>query len=243
MSFTDIATLLLAIATFAVAKKTSDLAKENKVLIDNGDKQHRERLRPYCIPLTNVDHPILQLSEVIGRKRTIPGFPPGYSQHLISDENNAVWTVVRNSGLGPALNVKVYFTDNQGTRTTKDFLVAHILAPGDSSVLFSEIPQEFIKDDEGNPIGLSPDDMVNRIYFLICEYQSVFSGEYFHSIIANGSLRQGQEGPTPEEDQSRTPPVEFRGGKFNARPLRDIIKPVDPTLIAPIASSQDSLQT
>lgn len=220
MSLLAYATVLLAGFTAWMAEKTSDLAKTNKNLIEQGEKQHRERLKPMCVPLTNSLATIATFDEVIGAKKTIPGMRPGM---IISDDTAVVWVNIKNQGLGPALNVRFHFNDIDNRRITKDFLASHLLPPGESSNFLSEIPSEEFRDAMGaHVMGIEPHDVVHRAYFLVCEYESIFSGENFHSIVSKGYLDPSlaNDGKNKSRLQRpRTPPVVFKDGLDPATPL------------------------
>jgi hypothetical protein len=220
MSLLAYATVLLAGFTAWMAEKTSDLAKTNKNLIEQGEKQHRERLMPMCVPLTSSQLTISSFNEVLAPKKNIPGMIPGV---VISDDAAVVWIIITNKGLGPALNIRFHFNGIDNTRITKDFLVSHILPPGDSSNFLSEIPREEFKDAMGvKAMGIEPHDVVQRAYFLVCEYESIFSGENFHSIVSKGYLDPSlaNDGKNKSRLQRpRTPPVVFKDGLDPATPL------------------------
>lgn len=220
MSLLAYATIMLAGFTAWMAKKTSDLAKTNKAFIEQGEKQHRERLKPMCVPLTNSLATIATFDEVIGPKKQIPGMMPGLT---ISDDTAIVWTNIKNKGLGPALNVRFHFNDLDNKRITKDFLISHLLQPGESFNFLSEIPREEFRDAVGaHVMGIEPHEVINRAYHLVCEYESIFSGEQFHSIVSKGYLDPSlaSDGKNKSRLQRpRTPPVEFKTGLDPATPL------------------------
>ena len=234
MSLLGWVTLALALATTVsvcftakMARKTSDLAEGNEKLIEQGDKQHRERLRPYCVALTNRNETIADFEAVVGKRKSIPGMLPGVNM----DENaEAVWVIIANQGLGPALNVRFHFNDIHLKRISKDFLVQHILPPGSLANFLSQIPREQFTDAKSSYVFYEPSYIVDNIYFLVCEYQSIF-GEDFHSIVAKGYLD-----PALTNDgmnnwrllRPRTPPVEFMEGRDPAHPIWHVPQPTEP---------------
>lgn len=209
-----------AIFTAIAAHQTKKLAQYNKVMIAQSEKQHRERLMPMCVPLTNSQLTISNFNEVLAPRKNIPGMIPGV---VISDDAAVVWIIITNKGLGPALNIRFHFNSIDNTRITKDFLVSHILPPGDSSNFLSKIPREEFKDAMGNhAMGIEPDDVVHRAYFLVCEYESIFSGEAFHSIVAKGYRDPSLacDGNNQRRlNRPLTPPVDFRPGLDPSKPI------------------------
>ena len=163
MNFLGWSTITLAIATTVsagftawMARKTSDLAEANKKLIEQGDKQHHERLRPYCVALTNRNETIADFDVVVGKRKSIPGMIPGID---IDENAEAVWVVIANQGLGPALNVRFHFNDIHSKRISKDFLVQHVLPQGSSVHFLSQIPREQLTDANGCHVFYEPSDI------------------------------------------------------------------------------------
>jgi len=218
MSLLAYATVLLAGFTAWMAEKTSDLAKTNKNLIEQGEKQHRERLKPMCVPLTRGEFTISNFKEVLNIRKNIPVSGTG-----ISDDAVVVWVNIKNLGLGPALNVRFHFNDRDNRRITKDFLASHLLPPGESSNVLSEIPREEFRDAMGaHVMGIEPHDVINNAYHIVCEYESIFSGEQFHSIVSKGYLDPSLASDGKNKlrlQRPRTPPVVFRDGLDPAMPL------------------------
>lgn len=235
MTLLGLATLGLALVTAIsagftawMAIKTSDLAEENKKLIVQGEKQHRERLKPYCVPFTNNSETIVDFTAVVGERSNFQGGRPGV---MISENAMAVWLNIKNQGLGPALNVRFHFDDIHGNRLSKDFLVAHILHPGEFSNFLSEIPRESFPAPEGGDQTFEPYDIVNNIYFVVCEYESIF-GENYYSVVS-----KGYRDPALTNDgkngwrllRPRTPPVVFAEGIDPASAIWHVPNPSEPT--------------
>ncbi len=235
MSITGLATLCLALVTAAsagftawMAIKTSDLAEENKKLIAQEEKHHRERYRPYCVPLTNNIETIVDFNAVVGERSNFQGMRPGI---VIPEHAMAVWLIIKNQGLGPALNVRFHFDDIDGRRISKDFLVAHMLPPGEYSNFLSEIPRESFPAQEFSDQVFEPNDVANHVYFIVCEYESIF-GENFYSNVA-----KGYRDPALTSDgknrlrlaRPRTPPVVFFEGTDPAPAIWHMPSPSKPT--------------
>ena len=219
------ATVLLALftATAAVftalaANYTKKLSQYNKNLIEQGEKQHRERLKPMCVPLTNSQLIISNFDEVLTTRKNIPVSGAG-----ISDDAAVVWVNIKNQGLGPALNVRFHINDIENRRMTKDFLASYLLPPGESSKVLLEIPCEEFRDAMGaHVMGIEPHDVINNAYHIVCEYESIFFGEQFYSIVSKGYLDPSLAGDGKNKlrlQRPRNPPVVFKDGLDPATPL------------------------
>ncbi|MHB8199571.1 MAG: hypothetical protein ACYDD9_01995 [Acidithiobacillus sp.] len=213
-------TAVSAIFTALAARHTRKLAQYNKVIISQSEKQHREALRPMCIPITASDNAIADFAEVIGPYRVL------VRDIIKTIETNGAQTLYLhfvNKGIGPAINVRFHINNFQNQRITRDFLVAHILPPGEICKFLSEIPPLNMHDVSGKlSFGMSPDQVVHDAYFLVCEYESMFSGDVFHSIVAKGYRDPSLAGDGRNQwrlNRPITPPVEFKPGLDPAKPI------------------------
>ena len=112
MNLLAYATVALAAITAWMAKGTSDLAKANRELIERGERQHRERLRPMCIPLTRKQETIANFEEILNPINRICSASVGITGHAVEIEAAAeIQVSLKNQGLGPALNVRFHFND------------------------------------------------------------------------------------------------------------------------------------
>ena len=220
------ATVILAVVTAAsaiftaiAARHTKKLAQYNKDLITQGEKQHREASRPMCVPTNANNNAIADFSEVIGAYRLLV---PNKSDLPNSNCTPTIFLHVVNKGVGPAINVRFHISNIQGQRITRDFLVTHVLPPGEVSEFLSEIPPLNIYDDSGKLVfGMPPDQVTADAYFIVCEYENIF-GESFHSVVKKGYSDPYFASDGKNElrlNRSLTPPVEFKPGLDPAKPL------------------------
>ncbi|MCR1344073.1 hypothetical protein [Acidithiobacillus ferrooxidans] len=224
---TSVATVLLAAATTISAiftafsaHHTKKLAQYNKELIAQSEKQHREALRPMCVPTTANDNAIADFGEVIGPYRLLV---PNKNDLPDLNSTATIFLHVVNKGVGPATNVRFHINNIQMQRITKDFLVAHVLPPGGISVFLSQIPKTELYDSHGTLIfGMEPGQVINDAYFIVCEYESIFSGDAFHSLVAKGYRDPSLAGDGNNLwrlNRPLTPPVEFRPGLDPSKPI------------------------
>ncbi|MCL5979363.1 MAG: hypothetical protein M1488_01510 [Gammaproteobacteria bacterium] len=214
-AFTAASSIFTAIA----ACHTKKLARYTKELIAQSEKQHREALRPMCVPTTTSDNAIANFGEVVGPYRVL------VHDGLKTTETNGNPTLYLhfvNKGIGPAVNVRFHINNLQNQRITRDFLVAHVLPPGETCKFLSEIPYLNINSADGQAVRMSPDQIAQDAYFLVCEYESMFSGYAFHSIVAKGYRDPSLAGDGKNQwrlNRPITPPVEFKPGLDPATPL------------------------
>ncbi|MHB8210361.1 MAG: hypothetical protein ACYDDP_03350 [Acidithiobacillus sp.] len=216
-------TAVLAIFTAVAAQHTKKLAQYTKSIITQSEKQHREALRPMCIPITATDNAIADFGEVIGPYRVLLR---NTIKTIETNGNPTLYLHFVNKGLGPAVNVRFHINNINNERITRDFLVAHILPPGETCKFLSEIPPLNINDVSGKLIfGMPPDQVVYDAYFIVCEYESMFSRDaldVFHSIVAKGYRDPSLAGDGKNQwrlNRPITPPVEFKPGLDPAKPI------------------------
>ena len=128
-----------------------------------------------------------------------------------------------NKGLGPAINLRFHINNMKNQRITKDFMVTHILPPSEKYEFPSLIPPIIIHDANGKLIfEMPPGQVVHDAYFIVCEYESMFSGDAFHSIVAKGYRDPSLAGDGMNQwrlNRPITPPVEFKPGRDPAKPI------------------------
>ncbi|OCB04006.1 hypothetical protein BBC27_00180 [Acidithiobacillus ferrivorans] len=213
-------TAVSAIFTAIAARHTKKLAQYNKVMITQSEKQHREALRPLCVPTTTTGIAIARFDKVIGPYNVL------VRDGLKTTETNGTPTLhlhLVNKGLGPAVNVRLHINNINNQRITKDFMVAHALPPGETCRLLSEIPPLNMNDGSGKLVfGMPPGQIVNDAYFIICEYESMFSGDAYHSTVAKGYRDPSLAGDGKNQwrlNRPLIPPVEFRPGLDASKPI------------------------
>ena len=215
-----VVTAVSAIFTAVAARHTKKLAQYNKDLITQGEKQHREALRPMCVPTTTTNYAIADFGEVLGPYRVLVHSSTNVP---ITNGSPTIYLHIVNKGVGPATNVRFHINNIQRQRITRDFLVAHVLPPGEVSKFLSEIPPLNIYDDSGKLVfGMPPGQVTTDAYFIVCEYESIFSGDVFHSIVAKGYLDTylASDGKNQWRlNRPITPPVEFEPGLDPAKPI------------------------
>ena len=221
--FTAASALFIAVSavfTAIAAFHTRNLAKYNKDLVSQNEKQHREALRPLCVPTTATGIAIERFDKVIGPYNVLVR-----DGHKTTETNGKPTLHLQfvNKGIGPAVNVRFHINNINHQRITKDFMVTHALPPGETCIFLSEIPSLNIRDDSGKLfLGMSSDQVVNDAYFIICEYESIFSGDTFHSTVAKGYLDPSLAGDGKNQwllNRPTTPPVEFKPGLDPSKPI------------------------
>jgi len=227
MTISNIASLALAFMTFALAcvtawmaRETSKISKSNEEIIHQTDVHHHNQLMPICIPLTKTNNTVTDIREILIDPKNIPGLIHG----VTIDENSlAVWVGITNKGLGPAINVQFHFNDNNDRRITKDFLVTHVLRPGETVAFISEVPNEqYSGSESGQSYNVPASHVLTDAYALVCEYQSIFPDEWFHSIVTKGYRDNylASDGKNASRLQrARTPPIVVRKGRDPATPI------------------------
>ena len=221
--FTAASALFIAASAFFTAVAAShkkNLAKYNKDLVSQNEKQHREALRPLCLPTTTTGAAIEHFNMVIGPYNTLFRH---VNLAIQTNGNPAIHLQFVNKGIGPAVNVRFHINNIKRQRITKDFLVTHALPPGDTCIFLSEIPGLDIRDSDGILfLGMPPRQVDHDAYFIICEYESIFSGDAFHSTVAKGYLDPALAGDGKNQwrlNRPLTPPVEFRPGLDPSKPI------------------------
>jgi hypothetical protein len=207
-------TAVSAIFTAIAARHTKKLAQYNKDIITQSEKQHRESLRPLCFPMTQKNN-VIYFNKVITVGALRSNLGPGTSPRI----------KVRfcNKGLGPAINLRFHINNIHNQRITKDFMVAHALPPNGVYDFISEIPLLKMNGINGNLVfEMPPGQVVHDAYSIVCEYNSMFSGEVFHSIVAKGYRDPALAGDGENSwrlNRPLTPPVEFKPGLDPAKPI------------------------
>ena len=212
--FTAISVIFTAIA----AVHTRKLAQYNKEIITQSEIQHRERFRPLCFPMTNKREVIADFNEALSQTKTIMS-PNGVYNNF---PDPRVQLTFMNKGLGPAINLRFHINNITNQRITRDFLISHVLPPNEIFEFTSEIPLLSADDGDGNAFTMSPHDIINNAYFFICEYESMFSGDAFHSIVAKGYRDPSLAGDGENQwrlNRPITPPVEFEPGLDPGKPI------------------------
>jgi hypothetical protein len=211
-------TAISAIFTALAAVHTRRLAQYNKEIITQSEIQHRERFRPLCFPMTNKREVIADFNEVLIPSKTTMS-PDGIYNTFPDPRMQLIFL---NKGLGPAINLRFHINDIRNQRITKDFLVSHVLPPDEIFEFTSKIPLLSADHGDGKTFTMSPHDIISNAYFFVCEYESMFSGDVFHSIVA-----KGYQDPALADDGMNqwrlnrpiTPPVEFEPGLDPAKPI------------------------
>lgn len=204
-----------------IVEQNRALVEKNDALIQQNEKHHRERLRPVCFPMTGKGNVIAGFSEVMGRYNEIMA---GYRGTVITDPSAFIlYLRFVNKGLGSAINLRFHINNMHNQMITKDFLITHALPPGEIYEFLSEIPALNIGyDSETRATRMDSWQVVQDAYFIVCEYESMFSGETFHSIVAKGYrdpylASDGKNGWRIH--RPLTPPVEFKPGLDPAKPI------------------------
>jgi hypothetical protein len=221
IALSSIFTGLAASATRQLAEHNKDLVMQNKSLVNKNDelirqteRQHRERLRPLCFAMTSQDNDIRDFRDVM--------INPVFTNRLPTS-HSLINIRFYNKGLGPATNLRFHINNIENQRITKDFMVAHVLPPNGKYDFPSEIPPITIHDANGKLIfEMSPAQVVHDAYFIVCEYESIFSGDTFHSIVAKGYLDPSLAGDGKNQwrlNRPITPPVEFEPGLDPSKPI------------------------
>ena len=197
-----------------IVKQNRALSKKNDALIQQSERQHKERLRPLCFPITQ-DSNVIDFNKAITMGAPSSNHGPGIPPHIEF--------LVCNKGLGPAINLRFHINDIHNRRITKDFMVTHVLPPNEENKFVSHIPPLNMLDENGGLFfGMEPSQVVNDAYFIICEYGSMFSKETFHSIVAKGYRDPSLAGDGKNQwrlNRPLTPPVEFRLGLDPSKPI------------------------
>lgn len=207
-----------AIFTAIAAHHTKKLAQYNKDLITQSETQHQERFRPLCFPMTKNHDVIASFDEVLSQTKKFS--PPGGGFQTIPDSR--VHLIFMNKGLGPAINLRFHINNMANQRITRDFLVSHALPPDEAYEFMSEIPCLSFDGINGKNFTMSPQDVISNAYFLVCEYESIFSGDAFHSVVAKGYRDPSLAGDGNNQwrlNRPLTPPVEFRPGLDPSKPI------------------------
>jgi hypothetical protein len=220
-------TAMAACFTAMAAWYTKKLSEYNRELIDKNDQliqqnenHHKDRLRPICIPIAGNRKPIASFDMVIGIHSDI--FKGVNTAQTMPSESYFISLFFANRGLGPSKNVRFHLNNMREQRITKDFFVTHILVPGEELYFSSEIPAVNFDSVPDRKFSMDPAQIVNDAYFIVCEYESVFSGEQFHTRVAKGYRDPflANDGKNNwRYNRSLTPPIEIYQGLDKAIPV------------------------
>ena len=211
-------TAVSAFFTARAAVHTRKLAQYNKEIIIQSKIQHRERFRPLCFPMTTHREVISDFNQVLPQTKL--NVVSGRAYNQVPDPS--VRLAFMNKGLGPAINLRFHINNITNQRITRDFLISHVLPPNELFEFTSEIPLLSVSCGDGRTFTMTPDDIINNAYFLVCEYESMFSGDAFHSIVAKGYRDPSLAGDGKNQirlNRPIIPPVEFNPGLDPAKPI------------------------
>lgn len=200
--------------TKRLADQNSKLVMKNDELIGQNERQHKERLRPLCFAMTPQDNFITDFNVILTNPVQITNLPASHPSINLR---------FYNKGLGPAINLRFHINDIKNFRITRDFMVAHTLPPNDKYDFKTLIPPVKITGVDGKLVfSMTPVQVVNEAYFIVCEYESMFTGDTFHSIVARGYLDHYLAGDGLNQwrfNRPTTPLVEFKAGLDPAKPI------------------------
>ncbi len=214
-----LATIILAVATFYLANETKSVSSLTEKNLEQQERHHKETFRPFCLITTHDNQSIAEFGSVIGLGASV--LHEINLKENIDRKSYIIFLSIVNKGQGPAINVRFHINNMARERITKDFLVAHIIQPSEIVGFLSEIPETRSEIEAGHPFVYNIKDVVDNAYYLVCEFESIFSGDSFHSIVAKGYLDPflASDGKNQWRlNRPLTPLVEFKSGLDPARP-------------------------
>jgi hypothetical protein len=187
--------------SFATAAGTLAMAVTTYLVIRQGERQHRDRLRPVCIlvPLGGVD-PLNKRGELL---KTVEPSADNPSFGTV-----AINCLLRNVGAGPALNLrlKFKFLDMEGW-TTEPWELAP-LGAGESRGSEDAPILVPVRIHEKGPLNSTDfSQLTGKLWAIWLEYDDVF-GRHFCSVHHKRPVRT-EEGLKPLPGASEAPAQRF----------------------------------
>jgi hypothetical protein len=193
-SVVALATVVMAGATYYLAKVTSRLANDAADATKQADRHHQENLRPFCVITFSNASQLLPFGPDFDpesrRQRTLAGVTNGQlftPDILIQGE-------LQNKGSGPAKDVFVYLNKRLGegevgaVRLTRPVLASGLVATGERAVINVQITENDIMH-AWNGERWHPTQVFYAIagdaYEVVLEYKDLF-GNPFRTIHPRG---------------------------------------------------------
>jgi hypothetical protein len=193
-SIVAIATVVMASATYYLAKITRCLAKDAAYATKQADQHHQENGRPFCVIIFSSASQQLPFGRDFDpksrRQRALAGKTDGQpttSDILIHGE-------LQNKGGGPAKDIFVYLNARLGegeegaVRLTRPVLASGLVAAGERVAIDVQITERdimYVWDGEKWNKTQVFNDIADQTYEVVLEYKDVF-GNPFRTIHARG---------------------------------------------------------
>lgn len=192
-SIVALATVVMAGATYCLAKVTRQLANDTADATKQADRHHQENRRPFCV--ITFDNASQQLpfgpdfDPELRRQRVLAGVTNDQAPSCI-----LIHGELQNKGSGPATDVFVYLNTRRGegedgaVRLTRPVLASGLVAAGETAAIDVQITERDImrawNGEKWNPTqGFC--FIANEAYEVVLEYKDVF-GSPFRTIHPRG---------------------------------------------------------
>lgn len=193
-SVVAIATVVMAGATYYLAKVTGRLAKDAAEATKQADRRHQENQRPFCVIAfrgASETSPFgLDFDPELRQLRARAGVMNGQPSTPILVRGD-----LENKGAGPAKAVFIYLNARVGegedgaVRLTQPVLVSGLVAVGETAAIEVQITEnQIIGNWDGEkwvPTQTSFQTIVNQAYEVVLQYEDVF-GNIFRTIHLKG---------------------------------------------------------
>jgi hypothetical protein len=196
-NISSIATVILALATFWLARTTLKSVELNRQTFDQAERHFTSKIMPILI----IDFKDVESNYFFGK--------------AFNQEENRIVGCLKNTGSGPALEISYYLVGIAGQLWTHHFVVTSIIAPGG----YFELDREILSSDA---IGSNDPMIVPDTMFIYIEYKDILGNNYrtiHHKIIMSiEGISNGFDRPMPEFIKDPKPmPVPFPGVLANSK--------------------------
>ncbi len=178
-----LATVVMAYATYNLAKITRMLAKDTTDATKQADRHHQENRRPFCVitfPSASQQLPFgPDFDPESRRQRALAGVTDGQP----STPCILVHGQLQNKGAGPAKDVFVYLNARVGegedgaVRLTRPVFVSGLVAAGETAPIEIQITEHYImhawNGERWNPTQVFH-AIAGQVYEVVLEYRDVF---------------------------------------------------------------------
>jgi hypothetical protein len=193
-SVVAVATVVMAFATYYLAKITKCLAQDTRDATKQANRHHQENLRPFClIAFFNSNQQFPFGSNFDPETRRREALMTG-SQNITQSPHIHVLGELLNKGNGPATDVFVYLNarrgegDSNAFRLTRPVVASGLVGSGEEGPLNVQITQQDImptwKDGKWNPTQVFQ-AIAGETYEVVLEYKDVF-GNPFRTVHPRG---------------------------------------------------------
>lgn len=184
---TVVATVVMAGATYYLAKITGRLANDTAGATRQADRHHQENLRPFCVitfPSASEEFPF---GPAFAPESRLPPALPGVTGEQPSNPSILVRGELQNKGNGPAKDIFIYLNTRLGkdeagaVRLTRPVFVSGLIASGETVMVEIEITDRDIMQAWNGERWVATQSfhaVAGQAYEIVVEYKDIFCNPF-----------------------------------------------------------------